>query len=862
VSIDLVPLRQDRTSTAPVFPLRAFGDRTAVLTEQGSLSYAGLADRVDARAVELGPVPRLVMVRAANAVEPLVTYLAALAGGHPVLLADADDGPRAARLAAAYRPDVIFGATEDGWLLEEIREGTCHRLHPELALLLSTSGSTGSPKLVRLSQDNLRSNAASIASYLRLTPDDRAATTLPMHYCYGLSVLNSHLAVGASLLLTERSVVEERFWSELRTAEATSFAGVPYTFDLLDASGFAERDLPSLRYVTAAGGRLGPERVRRYARLGRERGFDLVVMYGQTEATARMAFLPPHLAESRPETIGVPIPGGSFEIAAPDKAGVGELVYSGSNVMLGYADGPADLAEGRTVEVLRTGDLAVQHTDGLYELVGRESRRAKLFGLRVDLDWVERLLDDHGVAARVVHHEGRLAVFVTRRVHLEEARALVLGQCALPQHAVRVHHVETLPTTSTGKPDYAALDRHAEVLDRAGADRPGSQRHGTASASQVRDLFAELLGRPDARETDSFVTLRGDSLSYVEMSIRLGELLGELPRDWQDLSARDLADQQRADAEGSRSVARGTRVDTSVLLRTVSIVLIVATHANVLTLMGGAHLMLGVAGFNLARFQLSDLPRGQRLRSIAGAVRQVAVPSMMWIGLAAAATGMYDLPTVVLLNQALGSDSWTTQWQFWFLDALVWSFVGAAALVGVPALDRWERRAPFGFAGAVVVGTLASRYALVGVHAGPSERYALPIVLWCLALGWWAARARSTRQRVLVSLVVMCAVPGFFGEPVREALVVGGLLALLWLPAVMLPRVVARLAAVIASASLFVYLTHWQVYPHLEDHHPYLATAASFAVGLAVWKAYTAMAIACSGFVHRGRGQRTSHTPA
>jgi acyl-CoA synthetase (AMP-forming)/AMP-acid ligase II len=857
-----IELAHPGSTTDPVFALRAFGDRTAVVTDRETITYGELADRVDERAAELGPVRRLVLVRSVNALEPLVTYLAALAGGHPVLLAPADDGPRGARLAAAYRPDVTFADTGAGFRLEEHREGTAHDLHPDLAMLLSTSGSTGSPKLVRLSRDNLRSNAASIAAYLRLSPEDRAATTLPLHYCYGLSVLNSHLAAGASVLLTETSVVEEEFWRDFAAAGATSFAGVPYTFDLLEASGFADRDLPSLRYVTQAGGRLDRDRVRRFAALGRDRGFELVVMYGQTEATARMAFLPPHLAESRPEAIGVPIPGGSFEIADPDPLGVGELVYRGDNVMLGYAERPGDLGLGRTVDELRTGDLAVQHADGLYQLVGRQGRRAKLFGLRVDLDSVERLLGDAGVRARVVEHEGRLTVFVTRRLDLSSARDVVTTGCGLPQHAVRVHHVETLPLTASGKPDYAALTRHAEVLERSLAEDAEDADASTVTASRVRDLYAELLGRPDASESDSFVTLHGDSLSYVETSIRLGDLLGELPRDWPTLSASDLVEARRASAvpDPARRPRHRTRLETSVLLRAVSILLIVATHANVLTLMGGAHLMLGVAGFNLARFQLADVTRAERLRSLGRAVRQVAVPSMVWIGLVAAITGMYDVPTVFFLNQALGSDTWTLQWQFWFLDALVWGFVGVAALVGVPAVDRLERRRPFLFAGTVLAVTLGIRYALVGVQAGPSERYALPVVLWCLALGWWVARATTTTRRVVASVVVLGCVPGFFGEPLREALVAGGLLALVWVRAISVPRWVARAVGLLASSSLFVYLTHWQVYPYLEVDHPYLATAASFAVGIATWRAYTALDVRGSRFAHRLR-QRTSQTP-
>ena len=336
---------------------------------------------------------------------------------------------------------------------------------------------------MRLSRDNIRSNAESIATYLGLTADDRAATTLPMHYCYGLSVVNSHLLVGGSLFLTEASVVEERFWTDFAEVGATSFAGVPHVFDLLDASGFADRELPSLRTVTQAGGRLDPATVRRYALLGRERGFDLYVMYGQTEATARMAYLPPHLTVERPESIGIPIPGGTFRIDGDDE--VGELVYSGANVMLGYASGPQDLALGRTVHELRTGDLARQHEDGLFELVGRTSRFAKLFGIRVDLDRVEHLAAQAGCPARAVEYGGRLHLFVTSHRDRGQAR-LVARRLGLPDHAVSIHVLSHQPLTATGKPDHGALRRHARGDD---ADQPCRSRrsgHGAPDPRPVR----------------------------------------------------------------------------------------------------------------------------------------------------------------------------------------------------------------------------------------------------------------------------------------------------------------------------------------------------------------------------------------
>ncbi|MEV1147643.1 AMP-binding protein, partial [Micromonospora sp. NPDC049799] len=366
--------------------LAAHGDRPAVITRDGETTYAELADRVARTAARLGTARRLVLVVGANTLDSLVAYLAALHAGHPVLLVPGGHDAAVASLVAAYDPDVVVGPADGGWRIVQRRAASAHDLHQDLALLLSTSGSTGSPKLVRLSHANLQANAESIAGYLGIRDTDRAATTLPLHYCYGLSVVNSHLARGAALVLTDLSVADGCFWELFRATRATTFAGVPYTFDLLDRVGFAGMDLPHLRYVTQAGGRLAPERVVRYAELGRRAGWDLFVMYGQTEATARMAYLPPDLALDRPTAIGVPVPGGAFRLApVADHAdpAVGELVYAGPNVMLGYAESPADLALGRTIDELHTGDLARRGADGLWEIVGRRSRFAKILGLRI-----------------------------------------------------------------------------------------------------------------------------------------------------------------------------------------------------------------------------------------------------------------------------------------------------------------------------------------------------------------------------------------------------------------------------------------------------------------------------------------------
>jgi acyl-CoA synthetase (AMP-forming)/AMP-acid ligase II len=212
--------------------LARYGDRPAILTDGQALTYRELADRVDALALRLGTERRLVALAAANDLDSLVAYLAALTSGHPLILLPEDKPAALESLVAAYDPDVILRSGKGQTVLEERRPGTRHELHPDLALLLSTSGSTGSPKLVRLSHQNLQSNAESIAGYLSIGAHDRAATTLPMSYCYGLSVINSHLLRGAGLVLTDLSVVDPCFWDLFRRQEATSFAAVPYTFEL------------------------------------------------------------------------------------------------------------------------------------------------------------------------------------------------------------------------------------------------------------------------------------------------------------------------------------------------------------------------------------------------------------------------------------------------------------------------------------------------------------------------------------------------------------------------------------------------------------------------------------------------------
>ncbi|WGX96046.1 AMP-binding protein [Nocardioides sp. L-11A] len=808
--------------------LARHGAHPALRTTSGPVSYAELATRVaDARATldALGAGRRqLVHLRPAATTEFVVAWLAALSGGHPVLLTH-DEG-----LARAY----AVSATHDGGSWRATGR-PAPDLHPDLRLLLSTSGSTGSPKLVRLSAANLDANAAAIADYLGLTGDDVALTTLPLDYCYGLSVLHSHLLAGAAVVLDDRSVTDPALWDRARAEGVTSFAGVPYTFDLLGTAGWP--DLPTLRQVTQAGGRLAPERVRALAEQGHREGWELVVMYGQTEATARMAFLPPELAARHPGAVGVAIPGGEFRLdpVAGAGPGVGELVYRGPNVMMGYAEAPTDLARGAGPDELRTGDLARFGPEGLVEIVGRRSRFAKLFGQRIDLDRLQTLLGLGGYDAGCAESADgtHLVVAVPGAPDPATVAEVVTAAAAatgLPEHAVLGVPVAGLPRLPNGKLDQQALARLQPPTAAETGSAPGS------TAASIARLYGRILGHEQVGPDASFVGLGGDSLSYVELSLRLESRIGRLPADWQTWTVAELAARHDAVPVPARR-PRWARVDTTIVLRALAIVLVVGSHTDLWVVLGGAHVLLAVAGVNFARFHLADEGPRERLRRVARAAGRVAVPAVLWIGAVALLTGRPGWRSVFLLNDVLGPRDWSEPaWYYWFVEVVLLLALGAGLLTAVPRVMALERRHRFPLALGLAALALVPRTWADLASYGGDVIHSSVFVAWLFLGGWAAAVARGPRDRVLASVVLLAGCWGFTGSTERDLLIAAGCLVLVWVPSVPWPRVLVGPTGVIASASLYVYLTHWQVYPWFESRWPLGGLIASLAVGVLTWQ--------------------------
>lgn len=343
---------------------------------------------------------------------------------------------------------------------------TEYPLYDDLALLLTTSGSTGSPKLVRQSYENIQSNAEAIVQYLELDDTERPVTTLPMNYTYGLSIINSHVLVGATLLLTPDSVVTKDFWDFMKANHATSFGGVPYTYEMLKRIRFFRMDLPDLRTMTQAGGKLAPELHKEFAQYAFEKGKHFVVMYGQTEATARMAYLPYEKALEKYGSMGIAIPGGSFILADIDGNAitepnvVGELVYEGPNVTLGYAECGEDLqkADERNGR-LETGDMAKMDADGYYYVVGRKKRFLKLFGNRVNLDEIDRMIKKEfpTVDCASTGTDELMKIYITDAEYVQQVEEFVFDRTHINNRAFQVLVVDKIPRNESGKTLYKEL---------------------------------------------------------------------------------------------------------------------------------------------------------------------------------------------------------------------------------------------------------------------------------------------------------------------------------------------------------------------------------------------------------------------
>lgn len=462
--------------------LIAPGARLIDATTGAALHGDELQDRVAAAAAEAAALPGVVFAHFPTTVDAIVGYLGALRAGRPICLLDPDlhDDIRDS-LVARFEPAVVTsgrgeppaGYSEGAYagLRAWVRDEPSATVpHPDLGLLLTTSGSTGDPKLVRLSSAAVGANARAIAQALGIDGGQVAVTSLPLFYSFGMSVLNSHLISGATVVVQPRTLLEREFWNDVNTHGVTSLAAVPYQYEMLRRLRFDPARYPSLRTLTQAGGRLRSELITDFHERMAAVGGRMFVMYGQTEAGPRMTTLPADQLPAKLGSVGPAIPGSTLSIRTDDgvettEPGVtGEVIFRGPAVMMGYAQSAPDFAHADELGGrLSTEDLGHLDAEGCLWITGRLKRMGKVFGIRVNLDDVERLLTDCPPVA-AIPGDDKLTIFVESggEAELSEAwpskiKARLAEELGIHSSGFDVRSITAMPLLPNGKVDYRSL---------------------------------------------------------------------------------------------------------------------------------------------------------------------------------------------------------------------------------------------------------------------------------------------------------------------------------------------------------------------------------------------------------------------
>ncbi len=408
----------------------------------------------------------------------LVGYLSFLNNGQvPLLLSAQMDEGLLSNLDRAYLPsyywvperkkkeiagEPMFSAY--GYVL--IKTGKePYPLHEKLSMLLTTSGSTGSPKLVRHKYGNLEDNAANVAKAFSWTAEENGICDLPMNYTMGLNVINSYLVAGASVLMVKANLMDPEFWKFIREQEGTSFTGVPFSYEVMRRIGFDKMDLPKLSTLAEGGGKLTDKMFRWIAAYAKNSGKRFCATFGTSETSARMAFLNPALALEKIGSIGKAIPDGELflvdEVVNEDGSATGELGYCGPNVTMGYALCRGDLLkDDEFCGEYHTGDIAKRDAEGYYFIIGRKGRFLKLFSLRVSLDETERILKTQYPNGDFVctGDDKCMNIFTTEEKLEYEIIPFISKKTNIHSSAFKVFVIDRIPRNEYGKVKFAALE--------------------------------------------------------------------------------------------------------------------------------------------------------------------------------------------------------------------------------------------------------------------------------------------------------------------------------------------------------------------------------------------------------------------
>ena len=464
-----------------IFGLNKKKDSIALIDDETQLTYEELDLTVNELSKKISK-RTLVALVANNTIGSIVVYLACLKADAVILMLEKNVSENhLSFIIESYMPQIIFSAKQlnDTKMVDKcyemLMQETVHGkidINNELALLLSTSGSTGSVKFIKISYDNIIANTKSIIDALGVRQCDTVITTLAMNYSYSLSIINTHLSVGAKIILNKSSVITEDFWKKVEKYGVTTFGGVPYTYEMLDKLNLFPKSFSTLRYLTVAGGKLSEKTTLKICNYCKGNGMKFFSMYGQTEATARIFILPWERAFDKLGSAGIPIPGGKAFLVDEHKniilkpGKLGEIVYSGKNVTMGYALDYEDLGKGDTFNgTIETGDLAIQDDEGFFYIKGRKHHFVKIHGKRISLQDIEKMLTDKEIEAVCLQRNDFIYLFVVSCCEKYENINALMYDIGITKRYYRIIPIEAIPRQHSGKIRYAEFEKKIDIIE-------------------------------------------------------------------------------------------------------------------------------------------------------------------------------------------------------------------------------------------------------------------------------------------------------------------------------------------------------------------------------------------------------------
>ena len=463
--------------------LKKFRNKIALISEQNKkYSYDELLKFSDYIKKKLKK-RSLVLFLNDNSIASIFFYVGLIQNKHLILLLNSKNKlSYIDKIIKSYDPDYICSpkgeslkksnkkielvANFEKYNLERRLDSKKKLIKSNLCLLVSTSGTTGSPKFVKQTFKNIKFNSRSIVKYLGLNTTSTGISSLPINYTFGNSIINTHLFVGAKNVITNKSILEKNFWKIFVKNKVSIIYGVPFTYEIICKLKIFRKNFKHLKIIAQAGGKLS-EKIQiilsKYSKRFKKKFF---IMYGQAEATTRISYLPSNLSGKKLNSIGKAISGGKIELVdkrnqiidQPNQEG--EIVYKGKNVCMGYSFSKEDLNKKDYWNgSIRTGDIAIKDKEGFFYLVGRKKRSIKIFGVSTNLDEIENILKNEFKNSEfaVIGFENRIKIYFNNLKKKNKMIKFLLKNTELNESVITLIHINKIPKLMNGKIDYGNL---------------------------------------------------------------------------------------------------------------------------------------------------------------------------------------------------------------------------------------------------------------------------------------------------------------------------------------------------------------------------------------------------------------------